>query len=330
MSLLDDDREPSDLVGWTPFQIAPKPGDASVYWIDLKQLHFAEPFFGETVEKRLQEPGREVATTPIGTLSEVAAIAPHLPMGAFVFHASRTGSTLLANAFKALPGNLVLGEPFPVIQMLTFLHRYEETSPWSSWMRGLMACLSQPRRESEARVIVKFTSHHTLDLTLIRRLYPQTPRVFLYRDPLEVMVSALANPPHWLKLYDQPARAARLFGKDPYTLGSLTREDYCAYALRRIFDAALAEEDLPFIDYRDLSPESVLQLAGRLGLPLEDESEAKLREVFSLDAKSAEPRPFEDDSARKQAEATPAMRSGYEKYLAPIAESLAARRLSLT
>ena len=330
MSLLDDDKAPGDLVGWTPFQIAPKPGDASVYWIDLKALHFAEPFFGSTVEKRLREPDREIVTTPIGSLADVAALAPTLPMGAFVFHTSRAGSTLLANAFKALPGNLVLGEPYPVIQLMTFLHRYESSTPWADWMRSLMSCLSQPRRESEERVIVKFTSHHTLDASLIKRLYPDTPRIFLHRNPLEVMVSALANPPHWLKLYAEPARAARLLGKDPYSLQKIPREEYCAYVLRRIYEAALAEDDLPFVDYADLSPKGVLTLAEILGLPTVGGSEAALEEVFAQDAKSIQPRRFEDDTERKQAEATPLIRENYERYLAPLMDTIAARRVSLT
>ena len=110
------------------------------------------------------------------------------------------------------------------------------------------------------------------------------------------MVSALAKPPHWLKLYEEPARAARLLGKDPYSLQSISREEYCAYALRRIFEAALAEEDLPFIDYKDLSPRGVLGLAEILGLPTDDGSEAALEKVFALDAKSVQPRAFEDDT----------------------------------
>ena len=36
---------------------------------------------------------------------------------------------------------------------------------------------------------VKFDSWNTLDLALIRRAFPDVPWIFLYRDPVEVIVS---------------------------------------------------------------------------------------------------------------------------------------------
>ena len=95
MSSPEQPKSPADLVGWTPFQIEPRPDNIYVHWIQLGDLNFADPFFGQTVERRLQDPARQVVTTPITALAEVAGLAQSLPPGAFVFHCARAGSTLL-------------------------------------------------------------------------------------------------------------------------------------------------------------------------------------------------------------------------------------------
>ena len=146
MSSPEHPKSPADLVGWTPFQIVPQPDNIYVHWIQLGDLHFADPFFGQTVERRLQEPARQVVTTPITALAEVAGLAQSLPPGAFVFHCARAGSTLLANAFRVLPGNLVLAEPQPINQLMGAPHRHQPEGPWPAWLRDLLACLGQPRR----------------------------------------------------------------------------------------------------------------------------------------------------------------------------------------
>ncbi len=61
----------------------------------------------------------------------------------------------------------------------------------SSWLRGMLSALGQRRNGDEKKFFVKFDSWHTINLPLIRRAFPDVPWIFLYRDPLEVMVSQL-------------------------------------------------------------------------------------------------------------------------------------------
>jgi len=317
----------ADLVGWTPFQIVPKPDDILVHWIDLHDSGFAEPFFAQTVEKRLTDPARQVITTPITALQEVAGLAESRPPGAFVFHCARAGSTLLANAFRALPGNIVLAEPPPFNQLMGAPHRYQAAGPWPGWLRDLLVCLSQPRRPGDRRSIVKFNSLTTLEGTRLAKVFPQVPCLFLYRHPLEVMVSALKAPPIWLKLQQDPDGAARRLALPPKSLRDIPPEDFAGLALKRIFETALDQTHWLFLNYEDLTAENLPAIAAALGLPLEAASEARLQAVFGRDAKSLDPAAFTADAAQKRAAAGPAVQAACAAHLAASFQALEARRL---
>ena len=329
MSSPEQSKSPADLVGWTPFQIVPQPDNIYVHWIQLGDLHFADPFFGQTVERRLQDPARQVVTTPITALAEVAGLAQSLPPGAFVFHCARAGSTLLANAFRTLPGNLVLGEPQPINQLMGAPHRHQPEGPWPAWLRDLLACLGQPRRPDERRSIVKFNSLATLDGTRLTAVFPRVPALFLYRHPLEIMVSALESPPVWLKLQNDPEGAARRLSLPAEALAGLSQEDFCGLALKQIFEAALAQNHWLFVNYPDLSPESLPALTAQLGIGDENPPAGALEAVFRQDAKSIDGEAFTADAARKQKQASPAIKAACEKYLEAAYRDLEARRLSL-
>lgn len=322
-------KSPADLVGWTPFQIVPQPDNIYVHWIQLGDLHFADPFFGQTVERRLQDPARQVVTTPITALAEVAGLAQSLPPGAFVFHCARAGSTLLANAFRVLPGNLVLAEPQPINQLMGAPHRHQPEGPWPAWLRDLLACLGQPRRPGERRSIVKFNSLATLDGARLTAVFPRVPALFLYRHPLEVMVSALESPPVWLKLQNDLEGAARRLSLPAEALASLSQEDFCGLALKKIFEAALAQDHWLFVNYRDLSPKTLPALTAQLGIADENPPVGALEAVFRQDAKSIDGEAFSADAARKQKQASPAVRAACEKHLEAAYQDLETRRLSL-
>jgi hypothetical protein len=52
----------------------------------------------------------------------------------------------------------------------------------------MVAALGQARA-GETRLFLKLDCWHMRDLPLFRRAFPNTPWVFLYRDPVEVLVS---------------------------------------------------------------------------------------------------------------------------------------------
>ena len=316
----------ADLVGWTPFQIVPQPDNILINWFHLQGATFDEPFFGQTIEKRLQDPARQVITTPISALAEVAGLVESRTPGAFIFHCARAGSTLLANAFRALPGNIVLAEPPPINQLMSAPHRYLAAGPWPDWLRDMMRCLSQPLRPDDRRSIVKFNSLSALEGALIAQVFPQVPCLFLYRHPLEVMVSALKAPPIWMKLRKDPENAAQCLALPSTALRDASPEEFAGQALKRIFETAAAEEHWHVLNYEDLTPENLPAIAALLDLPYGSEAEAALAAVFQQDAKSTDETTFAADAARKRAAASPAVQAACATYLEEAYRALERRR----
>ncbi len=98
----------------------------------------------------------------------------------------------------------------------------------------MVAAFGRKRSGRERHYVVKLDCWHTLALPLFRRAFPDVPWVFLYRDPVEVLVSQMRQrgmqmvpqylPPGFYGIADTDATMD---------------EDYCARVLGVICRAAL-------------------------------------------------------------------------------------------
>ncbi len=104
---------------------------------------------------------------------------------------SRCGSTLLSQMLAALPEHVVLSEAGPLDTVLQLHFREPSVTDEEriGLLRAMMSALGQPRTGRERRLFVKLDSWHTLHLPLIRRAFPGVPWIFLFRNPVEVLVS---------------------------------------------------------------------------------------------------------------------------------------------
>jgi len=311
-------KQTADLIGWTPFDLIAQPQGQAVKWADLGDARFDDPFFRTTVSRRLAGADARVAITGLETLRELAMIAPHLEPSGFIFHMSRVGSTLLANALKANERNLVIAEPAPINQLLRSPFRHSAAEQWCGWLVGLIAALGQPRHAKQSRYVVKFSSHNILKIDLIRRAFPEVPWLFLYRDPVEVMVSNLAQPPGWHRLYDEPQAAENVLGIPPARLEGMSRELFYAEILRSICETAQAAASFggAFVNYNQVTPESIGAIAGIFGVPAEAQDLERMQAIFRLDAKADEKQAFTPDSQAKQQGAPPAVLELCQRLLA--------------
>ena len=96
----------SGFRGWVPSAISfdQEPHiipEATVNWVEVGSTPLAEPFFDQTLT-RLREatPAAREILTDIDTLFRVGEVLPRPQPAGFIFHISRCGSTLLANALK--------------------------------------------------------------------------------------------------------------------------------------------------------------------------------------------------------------------------------------
>lgn len=309
-------RDVSDLVGWTPFKLVAQSRETVVHWANLGDAGFTEPAFRMTVEQR---PAGPVAITGLDALQGLEAAVPHLLPNAFLFHMSRVGSTLLTNLLRCLDGTLVIAEPTPVTQLLLSPARHSARETWGGWLKGLVAALGQPRRPDQTRYFVKFTSYNVLQLDLIRRVFPEVPWLFVYRHPVEVMVSNLERPPRWMQVHHQPPAGKNFLGIEPARLKAMSREEFFAEVFRSFCHAALSAKTQGglFLNYDQLKPGSFGAIARALGVgPDEAPARERLDAVFAADAKDSSKAIFTPDRETKQDRASPLVMDLCERLLA--------------
>jgi hypothetical protein len=183
------------LSGWTPTELRWSGCRPVIRWCFSEGVRFIDPFFEQTIDRCLRDPFRLLfwRDTDAVALAELAARAPGLPPDGLIFHMSRCGSTLISQMLAALPQALVMSEPSPVDAVL----RARIGPPGLSedeavdWLRWIVSALGQPRAAGQRRYIVKLGAWAILHLPLFRRAFPDARCVFVYRDPVEVIVSQL-------------------------------------------------------------------------------------------------------------------------------------------
>jgi hypothetical protein len=301
-----------DLTRWTPIRLTwHGDGRPAVDWCHTEGITFTEPFFAQTVDRCLAHPFRVLfrQSTDLDTLCRAVEDQPGQPPAGFVFHLSRCGSTLVAQMLAAVAEHVVLSEAAPLEAVL----RAAEDPDAVRWLRGMVGALGQPRDPRHRRVFVKFDAWSTLQLPLIRRAFPGVPWLFLYRDPVEVLVSHARRPGAHMIPGVLPGAS---FALDEG--GSLV--EYAARVLGLICEAALVFDDDPlatFVDYSRLRSFMATDLSGAWSLPLDDDARARMAAAAQLDAKNPV-LAFADDRTAKQAAATDDIRSAAARWLDPL------------
>lgn len=300
----------SDLAGWTPIHVEMGQGKPKVEWCRLGGVRFSDPFFEQTIARGLRNPARLLfqRETSIDVLESIEDVIDGLRPSGFIFHMSRCGSTLVAQMLAALPHSIVISEAPPIDQVLSSHLRLEVTAEKRiTWLRGLVVALTQRHSAQEQHSFIKFDSWHILELPLIRTAFPDVPWIFLYRDPVEVMVSQT-------KLRGMqmiPGRVdPRIFGLDSAAALQLPIDVYGAQVLARICDAGLhyaASHGGRVVNFSQL-PGALIDTIGQLfGLTFTNEDLTRLRTAADANAKNPV-LPHQADVAKKQREATPALR----------------------
>ena len=184
------------FAGWVPIRVYWEQNAAFVDWGYVGNERFAEPFFSETIERCLLNPPICSSDTrrPIETLAEWREASPGLPPKGFIFHMSRCGSTLVAQMLAALPRTIVISEAGPIDSVLRANFRDPSLTDdrRAAWLQWMVSALGQPRTGEEKNFFIKFDCWDTMELGLIEQAFPDVPWIFLYRNPVEVMVSQVA------------------------------------------------------------------------------------------------------------------------------------------
>ena len=195
----------------------------------------------------------------------------------------------------------------------------------AGWLRALVCALGQRRHVAERHYFVKFDGWHTLQLALVRRVFPEVPWLFVYREPLEVMASQLRRPALWLQPGNLPPQ---LLGLDTAAAFSLSPEDYCARVLARICETALQHADegrVLFVNHRQLPEVLTDSVLSFWRVAYTAEEIAAMRQTAQFHAKEPEVRYVNDGDAKRRG-ASAAARGAAERWVTPLYERLEALR----
>jgi hypothetical protein len=310
---------------WMPIGLRWQGVRPSAEWCYCGTARFREPFFDQTISKCLANPFNRLFRhqTPLDALAEYAAAHPGLAPAGLIFHMSRCGSTLIAQMLAALPQTLVLSEAEPIDAVLRAgFHNPTATDQQRiTWLRWMVSALSQPRN-GETSCVIKFDCWSTSDVALIQRAFPAARCVFVYRDPIEVLVSHQRQPGrHMVPGLLEP----ELFGLDAARAGRLRQEEYGVRVLASICQAALHHAQSGsccLINYRRL-PDAVWELLDLFQIPYTNSERERMRGVTQFHAKNPSFY-FANDVAAKQQGATDLVRELACRWLTPLYQQLEA------
>ncbi|RON05320.1 sulfotransferase family protein [Pseudomonas brassicacearum] len=182
-----------NLDGWLPIRVWKQDGEWRVDWCWFGDQPLRQPFFRDAVEEALRLPFNQAfrRQTSLKTLSDWQTTSPGLAPSAFIFHASRCGSTLISQMLAQLDNHIVISEPPPLDALLrSALPPIERNAA----IRGLLSAYGQSRRGMEQRLVIKLDAWNIGELKQLHECFPETPWLFVYRDPLEIAVSHLRRP----------------------------------------------------------------------------------------------------------------------------------------
>src|SRR5262245_34432433 len=91
---------PEDLLSWLPVDATIDNGRPMIEWMELSDIDFCEPFFSQTIERVKSGGDRKHLLTEFDFLLRTEKVFDSIEPSGFIFHSSRCGSTLVANACR--------------------------------------------------------------------------------------------------------------------------------------------------------------------------------------------------------------------------------------
>lgn len=249
-----------DLKGWLPVDAVVVDGRPGLWWMKMPDVRLAEPFFQQTVARAKTDGTRRGELfTEFDALLQLEKDLESVPPTGFIFHSSRCGSTLVANACRAITNSIVLSEAIAIDKLIArfFTGAADggvKESLYSVFLRGVVHALGQRRDGSEQRLFIKFACTSFAQLERITRIWPRVPWIFLYRDPIETIVSNINDPPTWL-LDDDWRVLSSITGATPREVAAMSLEERCARSIGSFYSKAyaLANDKSMLLNYNQLS-----------------------------------------------------------------------------
>jgi hypothetical protein len=276
--------------GWLPAQVVWDGRGPAVDWAYFGQRRLKEPLYEGSLRRALATPFNVLFRfrTPIGELGRWSRALPGLRPSGLIFHMSRCGSTLVSQMLAASAANIVVAEAAPIDGVVQLGQ--------PGLLAEMIGAFGQIRA-GETRYFIKLEAWHALALPLFRQALPATPWLFLYRDPVEVMVSQRRQ--STAAVAPAPMLSA-ILGEDlPYP-PDLAQ---CAQVLGAVCERALAgfgEGGGLAVNYAQLPGALWTRILPHFGVSPSPDERAEMERAARLDAKAPWLEFAADDMAKHQ------------------------------
>jgi len=331
-----DRFRPAELTGndlpdrqWLPIAIMPAGGQFAVEWAHFGKVPLTAPFFEDQLRSARSQPFNRLfrQRTPLAGLTQAQPDDGLSGPDGFIFHLSRCGSTLVSQMLGSLPGTIVVSEPAPLDSVVQLLNAnpgvpIEERA---RLLRAMVGVLGRDRTGDARHYVIKLDSWHALALPLFRHAFPETPWIFLYRDPVEIIVSQMRIRGMQATPGTMPQDLYGIVGGE-----SMSGEEYCARAFACICNAVLDHAELGgglLINYASLPSAVEVEILSHFAIETDAEGSAAMQTAAGRDAK-APAQSFVADTEVKQKEASASVRAAVEAHLQGPYRRLEAIRLA--
>lgn len=258
-----------------------------------------------------------------------------IPPKGFVFHESRCGSTLVANSLATVDPekNRVYSESAPLISAMKTAN--DESPEGIQFIKDIVYIMGRTNKIQEENLFFKIQSIGTTVMKGLRLAFPDVPWIFVYRDPVQVMMShmpsAQTKQAVCLRSRLRPPPELRQFIEKTtsQSLHSLTLYESCATHLALLCSLILAENSSTntgrMVNYKDF-PNSLLDdiFPDYFGILVTSIGRSRVLRESSQYSKGGDnrSRTWKPDSQFKEKQATPELKNAADKFLYPIYNKL--------
>ena len=314
-----------NLAGWRPIRVYHEAGQTLVDWMLLGDTALTEPFLQQSIQQALTLPFHRAFRRQT-SIDDLLAWAdqPSFTVSptSFVFHVSRCGSTLVSQAFAEIPGVISLSEPPPLDVLLRSGAEDVAGDPTRHGrvVRAFVRAWTQ-RAQPEvvapaSHVIVKTDCWNILEAPLLRLAWPDAPWVFLYRNPVEVMVSQLRQPAAFMM---RGVFGLNVLGLPMHELLAMPQIEFAARVLGRLYEGLVRHFDpgtTLLVNHSVLPQAMSTQIAPHLNFRLDAESVERMERRMGRHGKRPE-QAYAPDAEAKQREASQELLRLVEQWVAP-------------
>ena len=306
------DQWPS--IGWLPVRAVAAQDGPAFDWAWFGDRALREPLFEDSVRRMVARPLSRVyrTRTDLAALIAGAAREETLDPDGCVFHMSRCGSTLVAQMLAAVPHHIVASEAAPIDDMVQWaMSSGAPLDDQVAALRAIVAALGRNRSGTARRYFLKLDAWHIFALPLFRAAFPDTPWIFLYRQPEEVVVSHVGMP--GMHFVTGMLSATEVVADDSF----VSMEDRGAAVLARYLDAAVQHFSSGrgmLVNYADLRAAMELAIPAHFGFAPDADERAAMLAATTRHSKAPD-QAYSDDTARKRAAVTPAIAAAVDSHL---------------